>query len=116
MLIIILLLLSACSNGSSSSELIALGKLGNNSSEDLFMLNDRVYIKADDIIESKDLDVKKVGEITKKYIGNKQFSNGMATKLDIGTSVYATTKNNITEFLYIKVRDKFIKYIAETEG
>jgi len=115
-LIIFIIILSACSNSSTSSELIALNLLENNPNEDLFMFNDRVYTKDEELVEVDSVELIEVGEITAEYEGTQPFKNGMANKLAEGTPIFSIDEEKTTDYLYLKLNDHYIQYMAEPEG
>jgi hypothetical protein len=91
--------------------------LQTNKDADIFVLNGIVYKNAEDIdwVNAKNLTLgEKVIEITKQTNDSKDFQNGTATNLPIGTRIYEPVEKGD---IYIAiVEDKEIRYLGLREG
>lgn len=111
--------LAACSNEvemqHTSVKPTALDVLGEDSTADIFQLNDTIY--KSDVKWAEKTEVtqkKKVGEIKKMSSDKNDFDNGTATKLSKGTVIYSTKEKN--EILLVNYKGKLKKYVALGEG
>ncbi|KQS45190.1 hypothetical protein [Exiguobacterium sp. Leaf196] len=111
--------LAACSNEVkmqyTSEKPTALDVLGEDSTADIFQLNDTIY--KSDVKWAEKTEVtksKKVGEIKKMSSDQYDFDNGTATKLSKGTVIYSTKERN--EILLVSFKGKLKKYVALGEG
>jgi len=85
---------------------------------DIFMLEDLIYKNADSLDWVQQLmieDQSKVGEITALYNDQDSFTNGMSTKLPVGTEIYRPTPRQ-GDFLIIELDGKQHRYLALIEG
>ncbi len=111
--------LAACSNEvemqHTSEKPTALDVLGEDSTADIFQLNDTIY-KGDVkwAEKTKVTKKKKVGEIKKMSSDKNDFDNGTATKLSKGTVIYSTKERK--EILLVSFKGKLKKYVALGEG
>ncbi len=111
--------LAACSNEvemqHTSEKPTALDVLGEDSTADIFQLNDTIYESDVKWAEkTKVTKKKKVGEIKKMSSDKNDFDNGTATKLSKGTVIYSTKERK--EILLVSFKGKLKKYVALGEG
>ncbi|QFG01163.1 hypothetical protein PB01_10025 [Psychrobacillus glaciei] len=108
------LIVSGCSNGMTTGNPTPKDMLKNGDA-DIFLLEDIVYANAQDIEWVQDTYYtlgNQVGEITKQKVSAFNFNNGTASKLPVGTKIYATGKG-----FYVAVVDGTeIPYIKLLEG
>jgi len=112
-------MLGACSNEdemqSTSEKPTASEVLKEDSTADIFQLNDTIYKSnvewAEKIKVTKN---EKVGEIKRMNSDKDDFDNGTATKLSKGTVIYSTKERK--EILLVSFKGKFKKYVALGEG
>ncbi|KGP91815.1 hypothetical protein N780_15695 [Pontibacillus chungwhensis BH030062] len=114
------LALAACNNETTESDIgnpTAEEILSKNNEADIFVLNGVVYSNAEDLewVYEKELTLgKEVGEIKKQTQEGDEFENLSASKLPVGTEIYAPVEK---ENIYIvKVNDKEIRYLGLREG
>lgn len=117
--IIAVWILAACNNEEemqhTSEKPTASEILGEDSTADIFQLNDTIY-KSDVkwAEKTKVTKNKKVGEIKRLSSDKDDFDNGNATKLSKGTVIYSTKESK--EILLVSFRGKLKKYVALGEG
>ncbi|MGX9808847.1 hypothetical protein ACV3PA_16610 (plasmid) [Exiguobacterium acetylicum] len=117
--ILTVLMLGACSNEddmqSTSKKPTASEVLGEDSTADIFQLNDTIYKSNVEWAEKTEVSKnKKVGEIKKMNSDKNDFDNGTATKLSKGTVIYSTKERK--EILLVSFKGKLKKYVALGEG
>lgn len=117
--ILTVLMLGACSNEgemqSTSEKPTASEVLKEDSTADIFQLNDTIY--KSDVEWAEKIKVtknEKVGEIKRMNSDKDDFDNGTATKLSKGTVIYSTKERK--EILLVSFKGKFKKYVALGEG
>jgi hypothetical protein len=92
--------------------------LSKNKDADIFVYGGRVYQNAEDIDWINSLDLKKGQEVTKitaQTLNAKEFENGTATKLPIGTKIYEPVKKQ-GPILIAVVNGKEVRYLGLVEG
>ncbi|MCK6075883.1 hypothetical protein [Paenibacillus silvae] len=120
-LILILVIISGCGEkldreqSMSTADLLANETIQADPSADLFLYNDRVYIrknKIDNIDQLGDL----LGKIQDNYVKDAGFKDLMSTQLPVGTEIYQLKQEESIDQLIVKNRNKLIIYEALPEG
>ncbi|PWW42344.1 MULTISPECIES: hypothetical protein [Paenibacillus] len=99
----------------STGDILAKEMIQKDPSADLFLFNDRVYIRKEEI---KDIDHlgEMLGEIKSNYAKEGEFKDLMSTKLLAGTEIYRFNNENSMDQVIVKENGKLIIYDALTEG
>lgn len=91
-----------------------------NKDADIFLVDDLVFINAEDVTwvqEEKLIIEKEIGKIEKQSSDSKVFENFTASKLPVGTKVYEPKENIVGGFIYIVKKDnEEIRYVGLSEG
>jgi hypothetical protein len=90
-----------------------------NPEADIFMFGGLIYENADSldwVQQFKFEGQSKVGEITAIYRDQESFTNGMSTKLPIGTEIYRPSPHQGGEVLIIELDGKQHRYLGLIEG
>ncbi|OIJ17222.1 hypothetical protein BKP37_01450 [Anaerobacillus alkalilacustris] len=126
-LFLIIITLSACNNEQQlkmgEEEQLYIGSptaneiLSKNKREDIFLMNEVVYVNAEKIdwVKKADLTLgNAVFEVVRQSNDGEDFTEGTATKLPVGTKIYKTNEKGD---IYIAVVDgREIRYLGFREG
>ncbi|MDP4096777.1 hypothetical protein OIN60_08325 [Paenibacillus sp. P96] len=100
----------------STGDILANEMIQKDASADFFILNDRVYVRKEEIQDGTDKLGELVGSIESNYSTEGKFKNLMSTRLSIGTEIYRFKNKNTTDQVIAKENDKLIIYEALSEG
>ena len=94
--------------------------MSSNKEADIFLVDDIVYANAQHIewVNEKELKLgKEVIEISKQTVDSKQFNNGTASRLPVGTKIYRPSGTLGHGPIYIAVvNGEEIRYLGLIEG
>ncbi|MEW9674487.1 hypothetical protein [Ammoniphilus sp. 3BR4] len=92
--------------------------LSTNRNADIFVVEGVVYSNADNVDWVKELDLnigEEVIQITKQTNNGKEFENGTATKLPVGTKIYNSVEKHGPIYIAV-VNGKEVRYLGLIEG
>lgn len=100
----------------SSVEGVASNLLSQNPDTDLFVFEERIYLKKDNVDTSNINRGEVVGKIESKLSTNSTFENLSATNIPINTKIYKLKNENSVDRLIADVNGQVILYEAAVEG
>jgi hypothetical protein len=120
-MVIIIAIIAGCGEKIDGDQMMSTGYILANEmiqtdpSADLFLFNDRVYIRKEEIKNIDQLG-EMLGEIKSNYVKEGEFKDLMSTELPVGTEIYRFNNDNSMDQVIVKENEKLIIYDALTEG
>lgn len=120
-LIIAIAMISGCGEQNDGDKMISTGEILANEmiqtdpSADFFILNDRVYVRKEEIKNIDQLG-ERIGEIENNYSKEGIFKDSMSTQLPVGTEIYRFKNENSMDQVIVNENEKLIIYKSLSEG
>nr|WP_261779974.1 hypothetical protein [Paenibacillus xylanexedens] len=102
-------------NPLSTGDILANEMIKKDPSADLFLFNERVYIRKEEINNINQLG-EMLGKIKSNYEKEGEFKDLMSTELSVGTEIYRFNNENSVDQVIVKENGKLITYEALVEG
>jgi hypothetical protein len=120
-MIIMIAIIAGCGGKNDGEQMMSTGDILANEmikkdpSADLFLFNERVYIRKEEINNINQLG-EMLGKIKSNYEKEGEFKDLMSTELSVGTEIYRFNNENSVDQVIVKENGKLITYEALVEG